>query len=151
MATASSLHRCVISCDRPEHGFGADGLAAIEGLAGSLAVPGAGKDVGLEWELELVKLQKAKESWEMDEPEKIAAAEAAKQAGNARFKAGRFAAAAKKYGRALNFVEYDSGFGAEAIIAGCSEVPIVLDPGRVAVPLIDATEALAQACVAACC
>jgi aspartate racemase len=40
--------------------------------------------------------------------------------------------------------------GAEAIIAGCSEVPIVLDPGRVAVPLIDATEALAQACVAAC-
>lgn len=109
--------RCVVSSDgRPEHGFGADGLAAIEGLAGSLAVPAAGKDkdVGLEWELELVKLQKAKESWEMDEPEKIAAAEAAKQAGNARFKAGRFAAAAKKYGRALNFVEYDSGFGAEA-------------------------------------
>lgn len=40
--------------------------------------------------------------------------------------------------------------GAEAIIAGCSEVPIVLDPGRVAAPLIDATEALARACVRAC-
>jgi len=40
--------------------------------------------------------------------------------------------------------------GAEAIIAGCSEVPIMLDPDRVAVPLIDATEALAMACVRAC-
>ena len=102
--------RCVISCG-PEHAFGAEGLGAIEGLPGSLPVPAG---AGVEWELELVGLQKAKESWEMDEPEKIAAAESAKQAGNARFKAGKFAAAAKKYGRALNFVEYDSGFGAEA-------------------------------------
>ena len=40
--------------------------------------------------------------------------------------------------------------GADAIIAGCSEVPIMLDQDRVAVPLIDATEALARACVEAC-
>lgn len=40
--------------------------------------------------------------------------------------------------------------GADVIIAGCSEVPIMLDPDRVAVPLIDATEALALACVVAC-
>jgi aspartate racemase len=40
--------------------------------------------------------------------------------------------------------------GAEVIIAGCSEVPIMLDQDRVAVPLIDATEALAMACVEAC-
>jgi len=40
--------------------------------------------------------------------------------------------------------------GADVIIAGCSEVPLALDPGRVAVRLIDATDALAQACVAAC-
>jgi aspartate racemase len=40
--------------------------------------------------------------------------------------------------------------GAEVIIAGCSEVPIMLDQDRVAVPLIDATEALAMACVVAC-
>ncbi len=40
--------------------------------------------------------------------------------------------------------------GAEVIIAGCSEVPIMLDPDRVAVPLVDATEALALACVVAC-
>ena len=103
--------RCVVSISDPELAFGAEGLARIEGLAGSLPVPA---NAGVEWDLELVKLQKAKESWEMDEPEKIAAAENAKQAGNARFKAGQFAAAVKKYSRALNFVEYDSGFGAEA-------------------------------------
>ena len=102
--------RCVISCG-PEHAYGPRGLAAVEGLPGSRAVP-AGAVV--EWDLELVKLEKAKEAWEMDEPEKIAAAEGAKQAGNARFKEGAFAAAVKKYSRALNFVEYDSGFGAEA-------------------------------------
>ena len=102
--------RCLILAS-PEHGYGAKGLGAIPGVPGSLPVP---PDASLEWDLELVKLQKAKESWEMDEPEKIAAAESAKQAGNAKFKAGQFAAAVKKYSRALNFVEYDSGFGAEA-------------------------------------
>ena len=40
--------------------------------------------------------------------------------------------------------------GAEAIIAGCTEVPLVLDAADLAPPLIDATEALARACVAAC-
>jgi len=40
--------------------------------------------------------------------------------------------------------------GAEAIIAGCTEVPLVLDAADLAPPLIDATQALARACVAAC-
>ena len=110
MRHVSERERCVISCV-PELGYGAKGLEEIEGLAGSQPVPAG---AALEWDLELVKLEKAKESWEMDEPEKIAAAENAKQAGNAKFKAGQFAAAIKKYSRALNFVEYDSGFGAEA-------------------------------------
>ena len=38
--------------------------------------------------------------------------------------------------------------GAQAVIAGCSEVPLALD--QAPVPLIDATEALARACVEAC-
>jgi len=42
------------------------------------------------------------------------------------------------------------GKGAEAIIAGCTEVPLVLGAEDLAVPFIDATEALARACVAAC-
>jgi aspartate racemase len=40
--------------------------------------------------------------------------------------------------------------GAEAVIAGCSEVPLVLDPGDVRAPLIDAGEELARRCVSVC-
>ncbi|MCB9760317.1 MAG: amino acid racemase [Alphaproteobacteria bacterium] len=37
--------------------------------------------------------------------------------------------------------------GAEAIIAGCTELPLVLTPGLLPVPLIDPTEVLARAAV----
>ncbi len=40
--------------------------------------------------------------------------------------------------------------GAEAVIGGCTEVPLLLDQGDVDAPLIDSAEVLAQACVAAC-
>jgi aspartate racemase len=40
--------------------------------------------------------------------------------------------------------------GAEAVIGGCTEVPLLLDQGDVEAPLIDSAEVLAQACVAAC-
>ena len=39
--------------------------------------------------------------------------------------------------------------GAEAIIAGCTEVPLVLSDGDVAVPLISSTDCLAVATIAA--
>jgi aspartate racemase len=42
------------------------------------------------------------------------------------------------------------GGGAEAIIAGCTEVPLVLAPGDIRVPLIDPGELLAKRCVAVC-
>ena len=42
------------------------------------------------------------------------------------------------------------GGGAEAIIAGCTEVPLVLAPGDLRVPLIDPGELLAKRCVAVC-
>lgn len=42
------------------------------------------------------------------------------------------------------------GKGAQAVVAGCTEVALVLGAEDLAVPLIDATEALARACVAAC-
>ena len=38
--------------------------------------------------------------------------------------------------------------GADIIIAGCTEVPLVLAPNDLSVPLIDSTEILAQQCVA---
>lgn len=40
--------------------------------------------------------------------------------------------------------------GADAVIAGCTEVPLVLNPSELSAPFIDATEALARRCVAIC-
>jgi aspartate racemase len=40
--------------------------------------------------------------------------------------------------------------GAEAVIAGCTEVPLLLRAEEVAVPLVDSAEVLAAACVKAC-
>ncbi|MNX57521.1 putative amino-acid racemase [compost metagenome] len=40
--------------------------------------------------------------------------------------------------------------GAEGIIGGCTEVPLLLDAGDVAVPLTDSAEVLAKVCVEAC-
>lgn len=40
--------------------------------------------------------------------------------------------------------------GADAIIAGCTEVPLLLDAADVSVPLVDSAEVLAGACVKAC-
>ncbi|WP_396594385.1 aspartate/glutamate racemase family protein [Brevundimonas sp. R86498] len=40
--------------------------------------------------------------------------------------------------------------GAGAVIAGCTEVPLLLAAADVAVPLVDSAEVLAQACVVAC-
>ncbi len=40
--------------------------------------------------------------------------------------------------------------GAQAVIAGCTEVPLLLDTADVSVPLIDSAEVLAEACVKAC-
>lgn len=40
--------------------------------------------------------------------------------------------------------------GAETIIAGCTEAPLVLEPGSIRLPFIDASETLARRCVAVC-
>jgi aspartate racemase len=42
------------------------------------------------------------------------------------------------------------GHGAEAVIAGCTEVPLVLEPGDLRVELIDSGDLLARRCVAVC-
>ncbi len=55
----------------------------------------------------------AKDSWEMSDEEKVAAAAAAKDAGNAAFKAGRWARAAKKYKAATDGISYDDKFSEE--------------------------------------
>ena len=40
--------------------------------------------------------------------------------------------------------------GAEVVIAGCTELPLLLGPADVSVPLVDSAEVLAQACVDRC-
>lgn len=40
--------------------------------------------------------------------------------------------------------------GADGLVAGCTEVPLLLDAEAVSVPLTDSAEVLAAACVAAC-
>lgn len=40
--------------------------------------------------------------------------------------------------------------GAETVIGGCTEVPLLLDQADISAPLIDSAEVLAQACVVAC-
>jgi aspartate racemase len=42
------------------------------------------------------------------------------------------------------------GAGAEVVIAGCTEVPLLLEAGEVSAPLVDSAEVLAAACVKAC-
>jgi aspartate racemase len=42
------------------------------------------------------------------------------------------------------------GKGAQALIAGCTEVPLVLSGDELSIPFIDATDALARRCVAMC-
>lgn len=42
------------------------------------------------------------------------------------------------------------GKGAQSVVAGCTEVPLVLSADDLSVPFLDATEALARRCVAVC-
>ena len=65
-----------------------------------------------------------------------------------RIKAGDLGAAVREGMRQLADVLVREG--AEAVIAGCTEVPLVLDPGDVRAPLIDAGEELARRCVSVC-
>ncbi len=48
---------------------------------------------------------------------------------------------------ALRIGERLVSMGAQAVIAGCTEIPLVLHEGDLAVPVIDATMILAKACV----
>jgi len=100
--------RAAISIRNPAYGFGASGAA--QPMA---AVPG---DAPLEYEVELVEFENAKQSWEMSEEEKVAEAGAIKASGNAFFKAGGNERALRKYTRALGFVEHEATFKDAAVV-----------------------------------
>uniref|UniRef100_J3MUL1 peptidylprolyl isomerase n=1 Tax=Oryza brachyantha TaxID=4533 RepID=J3MUL1_ORYBR len=62
------------------------------------------------YEVELVSFVKDKESWDLNNVEKIEAALAKKEEGNALFKLGKYVKASKRYEKAAKFIEYDSSF-----------------------------------------
>uniref|UniRef100_A0A0D3H2C5 peptidylprolyl isomerase n=1 Tax=Oryza barthii TaxID=65489 RepID=A0A0D3H2C5_9ORYZ len=62
------------------------------------------------YEVELVSFVKDKESWDLNNTEKIETAGAKKEEGNALFKLGKYVRASKRYEKAAKFIEYDSSF-----------------------------------------
>ena len=76
--------------------------------SGGNAELGIPPSADLRYEITLNDFQKAKDRWEMNVHEKIAAALAEKEKGNALFKAGRLNRAYKKYSDALDFIQYES-------------------------------------------
>ncbi|KAF8646596.1 hypothetical protein HU200_065821 [Digitaria exilis] len=62
------------------------------------------------YEVEIVSFVKDKESWDLNNEEKIEAAGKKKEEGNALFKLGKYARASKRYEKAAKFIEYDSSF-----------------------------------------
>nr|VDC82326.1 unnamed protein product [Brassica rapa] len=67
----------------------------------------------LYYEVDLVSFDKERESWDMNTEEKIEAAGKKKEEGNAKFKAGKYALASKRYEKAVKYIEYDSSFSEE--------------------------------------
>jgi FK506-binding protein 4/5 len=62
------------------------------------------------YEVELVSFVKDKESWDLNNEEKIEAAGKKKEEGNTLFKLGKYARASKRYEKAAKYIEYDSSF-----------------------------------------
>jgi FK506-binding protein 4/5 len=61
-----------------------------------------------------------KKSWDLNEEDKVAEAAAAKERGNAKFKAGLWQAAVKRYNRATQMIDYDKNFKEENLAQSSS-------------------------------
>ncbi|XP_050688698.1 peptidyl-prolyl cis-trans isomerase FKBP4-like [Eriocheir sinensis] len=83
----------------PKYAFGSAGNVSIG------VPPGA----YLDYEIELCSFEKAKESWEMDQEEKIEHAKICKERGSAFFKEEKYRLAVKQYKKVLDFLQYDNG------------------------------------------
>lgn len=62
------------------------------------------------YEVELISFVKDKESWDLNNEEKIEAAGKKKEEGNALFKSGKYTRASKRYEKAAKYIEYDTSF-----------------------------------------
>ncbi|CAO2184376.1 unnamed protein product [Urochloa humidicola] len=86
----------------PEHAFG-----STESKQDLAVVPPNSTVI---YEVEVVSFVKDKESWDLNNEEKIEAAGKKKEEGNALFKLGKYARASKRYEKAAKYIEYDSSF-----------------------------------------
>ncbi|KAK8737486.1 hypothetical protein OTU49_004518 [Cherax quadricarinatus] len=82
------------------------------GSAGNIAI-GVPPGVSLEYEVELRNFEKAKESWEMDQEEKIEQAKACKDRGTTFFKEEKYRLAVKQYKKIIDLLQYDNGLDDE--------------------------------------
>lgn len=87
----------------PKYAFGAEGKP-------SLGVP---PGASVEYEAELRSFEKAKESWEMDQAEKIEQAKTCKDKGTQFLKAEKCKLAVRQYKKIIHLLEYDAGLDDE--------------------------------------
>ncbi|XP_037631863.1 peptidyl-prolyl cis-trans isomerase FKBP5 [Sebastes umbrosus] len=94
---------CCLLYLKPKYGFGSEGKPEYK----------IGPDKDIIYEVTLNGFQRAKESWEMDLPEKLDSAAAVKHKGNQYFKAGRYYQAVIQYQRIVSWLEMECGTGIE--------------------------------------
>ncbi|XP_042042379.1 peptidyl-prolyl cis-trans isomerase FKBP62-like isoform X2 [Salvia splendens] len=89
----------------PEYAFGqSDSTQELAVVPGNSTV---------HYEVEMVSFVKEKESWDMNNEEKIAASGKKKEEGNTWFRAGKYARASQRYEKAVGFIVYDLSFSEE--------------------------------------
>ncbi|XP_020342285.1 peptidyl-prolyl cis-trans isomerase FKBP5 [Oncorhynchus kisutch] len=94
---------CCMLYLKPKYGFGKEGRAQYK----------IGPNSDLVYEVTLNNFQKAKESWELDQKEKLKLSATAKQKGTQYFKAGRYLQAVVQYQRVVLWLEMEFGVGKE--------------------------------------
>ncbi|XP_040059218.2 peptidyl-prolyl cis-trans isomerase FKBP5 isoform X1 [Gasterosteus aculeatus] len=88
---------------KPKYGFGREGKPEYK----------IGPDSDIIYEVTLKSFERAKETWEMDLPEKLDLAAGVKHKGNQYFKGGLYYQAVIQYQRIISWLEMECGFGIE--------------------------------------
>ena len=91
---------------KPAYAFGSQGSQQPRAQ-----VPGGAT---IQYHVKLISFENAKESWDMETDEKIAAAQTVKDKGNAAYKAGKLARAVKLWEKAKQYIEFNDNFDTEA-------------------------------------
>jgi len=82
---------------KPEYGFGSTGNVD----------KGVGPNSTLQYDITLVKFEKAKESWQLDADQKLEQARMFKDKGTKHFKDGKFEIASTRYQKVIDFLEHE--------------------------------------------